>query len=126
MPNLTESDLAHCTGTEQWYRHWMNRHFLFTDGIKTMADKGEAYWLIDAIFSHQSNPKLRTERLQYFQLWQLKVNADKTAVLTCRGDSSEPVLVEQKIEFTDFPLDEIKLYAEGDGEHLILLLPSEH
>jgi len=124
---LTAIDLAGFTGTEKWYRHWTDHRFIYTDGIKYLADHGgedRAYWLINAIFSHQSNPSLRTPGLQEFQLWELKVN-NGTAVLTCRPDSNMPALVVQEIDFTDFTFD-IKLYVEGDGEHLTLLLPSEH
>ena len=31
-PKLTERDLIQFTGSENWYRHGINRNVLFTDG----------------------------------------------------------------------------------------------
>ena len=46
---LNRADLSQFTGTEQWYRHGINRKVLFTDGAKHVADAGGAYWLLDEI-----------------------------------------------------------------------------
>ena len=46
---LTQSDLDQFTGSENWYRHGINRKVLFTDGAKYVADQAGAYWLIDEI-----------------------------------------------------------------------------
>jgi len=121
---LAERDLSQFTGTEHWYRHPLVKHFVYTDGIKFLAEQAQAYWLIDAIASYQ--PALRkNSRLQEFQLWELKLNGKGGCTLTCQEDSDKPNVVEQKIGSTDFPFD-IKLYVEGDGEHLTCLLSSEH
>lgn len=115
--------LAYCCGSENWYQHSINPRFRYTDGVKLLADKAGAYWLLDAIVSHQTSKQIRSSRsLQEFQLWELKVNPDQSCVLTCRADSDIPPVVAQSIEYTDFPLDYIKLYVE-DG---VILLPSEH
>ena len=47
--NSPESDLDQFTGSENWYRHGLNRNVTFTDGAKYVADEGGAYWLLDAI-----------------------------------------------------------------------------
>jgi hypothetical protein len=49
-----------------------------------------------------------------------------SAVLTARKDSGLPALVTQEIEYTDFPLDEIEIWAGDNGEGYTLYLPSEH
>ena len=108
-------DLNQFTGSEFIYKHWSGR-LQYTDGIRYLAGEAKAYWLIDAIASYQDG-KLPDD----FQLWELIVQNDK-AVLTCRADSNLPALVTQNIEFTDFPLQSIKLYVESG----VLLLPSEH
>ena len=117
-----ESDLLQFSGGGDQYWHWTKR-LRYTEGVRYLAETAGAYWLIDAIASYQGTKKLRTERLREFQLWQLTVK-DKKAVLTCREDDGEPAAVRQKIEFTDFPLDEIKLYVES-GDGLVLMLPGE-
>ena len=117
-----QSNLGQFTGTEQW--HQWSRLFpkmLLTDGAKFLADKASAYWLMDNIASHQ--PKCLTNKsLQEFQLWTLKVHEDKSCTLTCEIDTNN-VFLTQEIEFTDFPLDTIKLYVGpmGNGQYIILL-----
>ncbi len=115
---MTEGDLAGFCGSDEFYEHWTKR-LRYTQGVKYMADQGGAYWLIDAIASHQLNPKLRKGRLADFQLWTLTVK-DSEGVLECREDSGYKPAVTQRITFTDFPFN-IKLYVEGR----MLMLPQE-
>ena len=112
MNTLTENELRQFTGTEQYYRHYLGG--LYTDGVQYMAGKAGAFWLLDVIFSYR--------RKEPFQIWTLKVKADKSALVTMREDTGQPVKVRQEIPYTDFPLAEIKLYLI-DG---VLLLPSEY
>ena len=112
-----ESELAHFTGTENYYRSALR--LLYTDGVKYLADRAKAYWLIDAIASWQ--PTVRPIENE-FQVWELKVNDDRTAELSVRADSGEPVIVEQRIDYTDFPLKSIRLYVQRG----VLFLPSEY
>lgn len=108
-----KAGLAHCIGTEQY---WTNDllSFRYTDGVKFLHEACEAYWLLIAISSHH--------RKEPFQVWELKVNEDKSATLTMKEDSDQPTRVEQNIAFTDFPLEGIKLYQIDN----VLLLPSEY
>jgi hypothetical protein len=46
---LSKSDLAQFTGSDNWYRHGINRNVLFTDGAHHVAEHGGAYWLLDEI-----------------------------------------------------------------------------
>jgi hypothetical protein len=116
---LTEFNLRQFSGSENWYRHGINRNVLFTDGAKYVADEGGAYWLLDAIAICQLYEKPVSG--EGFQVWKLKVNADRTAILTC-NDGNANIVYTQHIEFTDFPLDEIKLYFTDNT----ILLPSEY
>lgn len=119
---ITETELQQFTGTEQYHHHWM-RQFVFTDGVKYLADSAGAHWLIDVIASHN--------RTEPFQIWDLKVMPDKTAIVTMREDTDEPVKVRQEIPYTDFPLAEIKLFLMDGIMHQgkyypVLLLTSEY
>ena len=109
-------------GTETWYRFSaFAANWLLTDGTQYLAETYGAYWLMDAIVSHQSNPRLRSAG---FQVWQLNVNEDQSAVLVCTdGDGKE--LVRQEIRYTDFP-GTISLFAARDAQHWVILLPSEY
>jgi len=116
---LTESDLSQFTGSENWYRHGINRNVVFTDGAKYVADEGGAYWLLDAIAIAQRFEK--SVAAEGFQVWKLKVNEDRTASLVC-DDGNNNIVYTQHIAFTDFPLDEIKFYFTDNT----ILLPSEY
>jgi hypothetical protein len=115
---LTEAELRQFTGSEQWYRHGLNRNVLFTEGAKYVADAGNAYWLLDNIALWQ-----RVERMAAveFQVWKLTVHPDQTATLTCE-DGNDNMIYTQQLEFTDFPLDEITLWYSNN----VIYLPSEH
>src|SRR5580704_4857332 len=43
---LSKKDLAQFTGSENWYRHGINRNVLHTDGVQHVAEHGGAYWLL--------------------------------------------------------------------------------
>ncbi len=115
---LNKDDLRQFTGTEQWHRHGLVRKMLYTDGVQYVAETGGAYWLIDEIAFAQAVPEVAAEE---FQLWRLRVNLDRHAILTCEDGNSNAVFTKQ-IEFTDFPLNEIVLYCTND----VIMLPSEY
>lgn len=112
-----ETELAGFTGTEHHYRSLLGLRY--TDGVKHLAERARAYWLIDAIASWQ--PKVRKIDAD-FQLWELIVEPTNRAVLTCRRDANALAQIWQDIDYTDFPVGRIKLYVERG----VLLLPSEH
>ena len=112
------SELAHFHCTEQYYRHFLQR-FVYTDGVRYLAQNAQAYWLLDLIASYQQYQKVKKEE---FQVWKLQTDLEKNnAVATC-DDGNNNILITQYIPFTDFPLTEITLYLT-DG---VLLLPSEY
>ena len=117
--SLTTSDLAQFTGSEQWYRHGLVRKIRFTDGAKYVADTAGAYWLIDDIALGQTEPAIAGEE---FQHWKLAVDLEKhSAILTC-DDGNDNIVFTKPIEFTDFPLAEIRFYCTDNT----ILLPSEY
>lgn len=115
---LTTDTLDQFSGSEEIFKHWLGR-LHFTEGVKYLAEEAGAYWLLDAIASYQ--PKLAADpMLADFQLWELHVK-DGRCTLTCKADCDVPPAVQQEIEYTDFPLEYIKLYVEND----CIMLPSE-
>lgn len=127
---IDTSMLAQFSGTDEPHQYSMLfRRTLLSDGAKYVADNGGghgAYWLMDAIASHQIKA-MKNARLREFQVWKLKVNHKSGhAVLTCQEDSDVKPAITQRIEYTDFDLDEIKLYVEFDGKYQMIMLPSEH
>jgi len=135
MP-LTQGDVEACNGCERWYRHWMApTRVQFSDGLRMVAERGEAGWLLDAVVSHEKcNRKLRAaiaadEDLCDQRFWTLTVNQKKnTAVLTCSKDSTADAVVTQRIKYTDFPLPKLTIYARlASADGLVrLCLPAEN
>lgn len=115
---LAPEDLGQFTGTETWHRHGLNRDLLYTDGVKFLADRAGAYWLVDEIAIAQRIPKVAR---QTFQVWTLKVDPQHHATLTC-DDGNDNTIITIEIERTDFPLPEIKLYCTDNT----ILLTSEY
>ena len=112
-----QSELSQFIGTEKLYRI-TSRHVL-TDGTKYLVEQAKSFWLFDAIASH-----LTRSYDDYFAVARLVVNGS-SAVLTL-DDGNDNVFATQAIEYTDFPLNEIKLYCSFDGEHWVIMLTSEY
>lgn len=110
---ITGIDLAQFTGTVNYYKHWSKR-LVYTDGIKYLAEKAGAHWLVDLVASYQP---LKAE----FQCWTLK--AEEGGYCAVCKDGNGEQLIEQKFEYTDFPkhLMPFDLYFQNG----VLYLPSE-
>lgn len=77
----------------------------YTEGIRYLADRAGAFWLVDLVGSYQPQ-----HRDIVFQLWKIRVR-DNQAIVSMREDCGEPAIVEQEIPYTDFPLDEFEFYV---------------
>jgi hypothetical protein len=117
MMTLTNSDLAQFIGSETFYRHTVVPWMTYTEGAKFVAERGGAYWLLDEIAISQLLKEIQNEE---FQHWKLTVK-DSVGNLTC-DDGNDNVVFSKKIDFTDFPLDEIRFYVVGR----VIMLPSEY
>jgi hypothetical protein len=116
---LTKGDLAGFIGSETIYRHPLFQK-LYTEGVQFVAERGGAYWLLDVIFSHQTDPKAKAED---FQVWTVKKTPAGGCTVIMTNGGTDEAIIRQDIEYTDFPLDDFQLYFEGNET---LLLPSEH
>lgn len=113
-----------------YYRHWTGR-LVYTAGVALLAETHGAYWLIDAIASHQPGVKRRSSDNGAFQVWNLTLTGEggrSGALLVCHEDTCHDKAhlqckpsARQMIEYTDYP-ENVKLYL-CDG---VLLLPEEY
>lgn len=90
---------------------------VMTDGVLMLAESADCYWFLDVIGSHQSNRELDKS----FQVWKLTVDTETNSAVV-QGYNDTTLVVVQEIPYTDFPLEECKLYLM-DG---VILLPSEY
>ena len=121
--SIDKKALAQFIGTQKWHRfNRLSPNSLLTDGALYVADEGGAYWLMDIIASAQLDPKVKAEP---FQAWTLAVNDDQSAIARAT-DGNENLIYTQAIKWTDFSLDNIKLYAAKEEDYLIIMLPSEY
>lgn len=112
------STLTEFTGTERYYR--ISRRQLLTDGTKFLADQAHCYWMMDAIASHL----MEIGTTDWFVVVKTKVRDARATMIYEDGNGHEHA--RQEIPYTDFPLAEITLYACWDGEHWVIMLPSEY
>jgi len=115
-------ELKQFHGTAEYHKHLFpgRSPILLTEGCKFIRDESKAYWLFDAILSYQASRELKNVN---FQVWELKqLRKDLTWQLTCREDTGKKPLITQSIEYSDFPLDYIKIWVIDK----VALLPSEY
>lgn len=115
--NELQINLSQFIGTEKYYR--ITHRHLLTDGTKYLAENAQCFWLMDAIASH-----LPKQYDDYFAVANLTVK-NSSAQLTL-DDGNGNVFAQQFIEYTDFPLSELKLYCAFDGEYWIVMLTNEY
>ena len=109
-------------GTTEYHKHLFPGRpaLLITDGCRFIRDECKANWLFDAILSYQA--ELLKQGIK-FQIWELKqLRLDASWQLTCREDTNKKLIVKQAIEFSDFPIDYIKIWVIDK----VALLPSEY
>jgi hypothetical protein len=115
-------ELKQFHGTSMYHKHLFpgKSPIILTDGCKYVRDECNAFWLFDAILSYQCEKILKGVN---FQIWELKrLKKDLSWLLTCREDSDKKPIITQEIEFSDFPLDSIKIWVIDK----VAILPSEY
>jgi hypothetical protein len=114
-----EKELANFTGTENYYKAGLS-NLKLTDGMQYLREALNCYWLTTIVESVQHLPDIAKN--SEFILWAIKVNPDKSFVVTARYDTGTKPLYEQKGEYTDFLFEEYEFYQCGE----VLLLKSEY
>lgn len=128
---LTHADLRQFTGDLERFLHPFARGVIYTPGIRYLAQRAGAYWLIDEIAlaiagGDVARAGKSDERVLSLHFWRLEVREDRSAMLTARAYHGVPPFVTHHIPCTDFPLDHVDVWAGNDGRHWTLYLPSEH
>ena len=103
--------LAQFTGNGAYYR--ISRRHLLTDGTKYLSEKGECFWMMDAVASHLC--EIGTE--DWFVLIRVQVSEGRAEMIYEDGNGGEHA--RQVIPYTDFAMGEVTLYACWDQEHWV-------
>lgn len=117
-------------------RHPFNRRFIYTDGVKAVADLAGCYWLLDIVATEVAPICLKLwedhEAGQTFLHVNVKPDASCDLILDDGNDGDYCVHWRHKIGYTDFPEGSWTFYLFIDGvieypkEVLVMLLPSEN
>ena len=130
-----EQELSHFFGTEEYHKYSprMFPQMLLTDGASHLAEKAHAYWLMDIISSVA--PEKVNKGHDFMVAWLTK-KEDGAEFILDDGNWSESqpqqprnILYKQEIEYTDFPLDKIRLFVSflnDSSRHILIMLPSEY
>ena len=118
MTTFDSSKLTEFTGTERYYR--ISRRHLLTDGTKYLAEQAECFWMMDAIASHLTE----IGTADWFVV--VRTTVQNSVALMVYEDGYGHEHARQEIPYTDFPLAEQTVYTCWDGEHWVLMLPSEY
>jgi len=114
-----ERNLGHFTGTTRYYR--LLSTFVVTDGVKYLMDEAGCYWLPQLYGLHLISVDFNEYPFTVLKLVR-KGNGAKVSIEDGNGNALEC----QNIDYTDFPLSTITLYACWSGEHWVCMLPSEY
>ena len=142
-PQELQNELAQFTGTEFWYRHPLNPRLLYTEGVEYFAEHAKAYWFLDLIAvganGHRPPVPYKVPNKNDFGI-VLLTSTDKEGHVEIYLDSEEggtyskdkrlfrerQRLFRERLGFTDCSKGVWKFFLIDDGEHTVLLLPSEY
>ena len=113
------NELDNFTGTACYYKSTFGKLRL-TEGMNYLRNEANCFWLIDIIESVQHLKRIQINK--DFVIWKIEVK-DKAFKVTAWADTpyKSEMLYSQEGEYTNFPLEELEFYQEGD----VLLLKSE-
>jgi hypothetical protein len=114
-----QQQLAQYTGTESFYK--ILPMFVVTDGVKYLMEEANCYWLAQLYGLHLVDIDFNDEPFTV-----LKLTRKKQGAIVRIEDGNGGLLVEQKIDYTDFVLDSITLYASWADKHWVCMLTSEY
>lgn len=106
------------TGTENYYKIPFSE-IKYTDGINNLIETCKCWWLISDTGIYLSSLK---DYPKEFLILTIKVNEDKSCLITLKEDTGLKPIYKKKYNFTDFPLNEFEFYIINE----VMLLKSEY
>lgn len=117
------------TGTSQYWKHSIVPDFVFTDGVRFVANTLRCWWLVDLIASYQFQirSRFRAADSRDFQVWRLRALDDAGYVAEAWADvpnESKRLARTGTLVDCDFP-DELLPWNEFWVENGVLYLKRE-
>lgn len=110
---------SNAIGTQSYYKSSsFSNNILHTDGVQSMIDKLQCYWLLDVISSYRNLFKT-------FMTAKLHLNKTGSGAKFILDDGNDNIIKTQRIPYTDCK-ENIKLFIQYDGTNFIIMLPSEY
>ena len=118
MPSTyLKSELAQFTGTEEWYRHSINRSVTYTEGVQYFAEKAGCYWLLDIL---ATQPEILKQAEEFANI-KFTAHEDLTGNLRV-SDGNGNEVYHKKIGYTDCPTGTWEFFFYNN----VIMLPSEY
>jgi len=121
--NEIELELERFYGSEMRYPIPILRTW-FTDGIKYLMEAAECFWLVldTSTIGKSLMDKSRFITVDFRKCLETEVERPESTAVIEYSDGNGNILETHKYNFTDFPLDRIRLYFIDDT----LMLTSEY
>jgi hypothetical protein len=113
------SYLSQFIGTEHYYR--LLPTFVVTDGLKYLMDEADCYWLAQLYGLHLMDVDFNQNPFTVLKF----VRKGEGGIVNIE-DGNGVALARQRLDYTDFPLDQYSLYACWNGEVWVGMLTSEY
>ena len=119
MKKLTHQDLSMFTGSDTFHKWSVLSKSVLTQGAKYVADNAGAYWLFDELDLSLKNTG------EHFASIEIFVDQESRTYIRIDNGDGEQIAC-KKLNFSDFPLDQFKLWAVHNGTAYTFMLPSEY
>lgn len=101
--NANDTFVCYC-GTENYYSHASGQ--VYTDGVRALARKYQAYWLIDQILQTSRLSRYHQEEFQVWILERMMSEGNRTDRFLLRmEDGNENLIAAAGIPYSDFAAD---------------------
>ena len=130
--NELEVELQFFMGSDARYRHAQDQNVLYTPGVKHLANRAKAHWLLDSIVSALKSPEFMLAESENplvgeIHYWELNTNRlDGTAILHAESDYGSEPFIKRNFTLIDFPFDQIGMLAVFDEGDWTLYMPIDY
>jgi hypothetical protein len=117
---LTPSDLQQLKaqfsgGSERRFRHWANRRFIYSEGMKAVADAAGAYWMLDIIATEVAPMLCRKWDSEGWNSWGFSIHVTPERASMLEVKLGEERIWHRAIEYTDFAAGQWEFMLAMDG-----------